>query len=267
MALVLAVYATHQNWKLAAQKLQEQLTKEKADVQKKIEEKKTLEEAYVAELKAKNDALTNLDTESKLAKKELDDKKKELDDLDKKFRETVQLTQDTQKNTSDLRVEVEKLRADNRKMLADYNAKFAEVVDKTDRLHQAANTNASLKANQMTLAQELARAKEVLNKFGLVPAPERYAGMPPFPVYGKVLANPGNGLVEISLGKDDGLMQGHKLEVYRISPNASTYLGRVEVVTTDIDRSVAKILPEFQKGIIQRGDNVASQFSNVSASK
>jgi len=68
------------------------------------------------------------------------------------------------------------------------------------------------------------------------------------------------GLIEISVGSDAGLHKGHRLEVYRTGASGSTYLGRVEVVEAVPDRAVCKIVPEFQKGAIQKGDHVASRL-------
>ena len=45
------------------------------------------------------------------------------------------------------------------------------------------------------------------------------------PVDGVVTATPGAGLIEISLGSDDGLIKGHKLEVYRIGGGHNAYVG------------------------------------------
>ena len=73
---------------------------------------------------------------------------------------------------------------------------------------------------------------------------------------GKVLAVNQNDLLEVSLGSDDGLRAGNTLEVFR----GSSYLGRVQVLTTQSDRAVAKVLPDYKKGVIQKGDDVATRF-------
>ena len=90
-----------------------------------------------------------------------------------------------------------------------------------------------------------------------VPTPtfESIDKRPPM-VEGKVLAVNQNDMVELSIGSDDGMKAGHTLDVFR----ATSYLGKVEVLTTATDRSVGKILPSYKKGIIQRGDNVTSRF-------
>ncbi|MCR4415684.1 MAG: hypothetical protein NUV77_25000 [Thermoguttaceae bacterium] len=269
MTLVMAVYATHQNWKKVAKevetKLNEETTKNKA-LQDQLEK---LKNDYAAERQQLLDAKKSADTEVDLVTKERDKLKAEHEDLEKQKSQAVTALATLSDRAKGLQAEVAALRDDVRKAEQDRDAKFSEVVKKTDELHGLANTLASLNRAKTTLTDELTRAMQVLNKFGLKPAPELYAGQPPHPVFGKVLANPGTGLIEISLGSDDGLAKGHRLEVYRISANESTYLGRVEIVSAVPERSVAKIIPEFQKGVIQKGDDVASQlqFSGVAAAK
>jgi hypothetical protein len=62
--------------------------------------------------------------------------------------------------------------------------------------------------------------------------------------------------IELSLGGDDGVQAGHELEVYR----NDKYLGRVRVVSVKPDRSVAVVVPQFVRGVIQRGDRVATRL-------
>ncbi len=80
-------------------------------------------------------------------------------------------------------------------------------------------------------------------------------GVPP-PVDGIIESVGKDGLVQISLGSDDGIEKGHKLEVYR----GGKYLGRIEVWQTAPDSSVARILPEFRKGPIAKEDRVATRL-------
>ena len=80
-------------------------------------------------------------------------------------------------------------------------------------------------------------------------------------VDGVVSATTGDGLVEITIGEDDGLLKGHSLQVYRIAGGVSTYLGRITVVRTSPDKSVCKVDPNYRKGTIQRGDRVASKLN------
>ncbi|MEM8912913.1 MAG: hypothetical protein AAGC97_14190, partial [Planctomycetota bacterium] len=59
-------------------------------------------------------------------------------------------------------------------------------------------------------------------------------------------------LVEVSIGYDDGLRQGHLLEVTR----GGRYVTRLRVRNTNPDRAVAEILNDYSEGAIQEGDRV-----------
>jgi hypothetical protein len=84
---------------------------------------------------------------------------------------------------------------------------------------------------------------------------------PPKSVEGKVTAiEQGSGLVEISVGSNAGLAQGHTLEVYRITEGkGGKYLGtlRIEKVSTAI--SVGTIINK-PNAPVEIGDRVSSQF-------
>ena len=72
---------------------------------------------------------------------------------------------------------------------------------------------------------------------------------------GDVLAVAENS-IEVSLGADDGLQVGHTLEVYR----SGQYVGRAVVRSVRPDRSIAVLVKEFTRGIVQRGDRVTTRL-------
>ena len=65
--------------------------------------------------------------------------------------------------------------------------------------------------------------------------------------------------VELSIGIDDGVRVGQDLDIYR----GNKYVGRVRVIETKPDSSVATILTEYQQYEIQRGDHVASRLKST----
>jgi biopolymer transport protein ExbD len=79
-------------------------------------------------------------------------------------------------------------------------------------------------------------------------------------VQGVVLGVSEKGLVEISIGSDDGLSRGQRLEVYRHQTSTSAYVGRIEVIETRPDRAVCRILAEFLQRPVQKGDRVATKL-------
>lgn len=69
-------------------------------------------------------------------------------------------------------------------------------------------------------------------------------------------------LAQVSLGSDQGLSEGHTLDVYRLSPKA-TYLGTLRLVDVQLHKSVGQIIEGgFAAGRprIQIGDQVASEI-------
>ena len=74
-------------------------------------------------------------------------------------------------------------------------------------------------------------------------------------LHGSVLSVRNGNLVEVSIGSDDGLQNGTRLEVFR----DNKYLGQVDVVSVGIDKSVARTITvgELENEAIRVGDEVA----------
>ncbi len=66
--------------------------------------------------------------------------------------------------------------------------------------------------------------------------------------------------MELSVGADEGLKKGDRLEVVRQGPDSQRYLGAVEILETQSDKSVAKIIPETRQGSIEKEDRVYSRL-------
>ena len=153
-----------------------------------------------------------------------------------------------------LRTQVDKLNADILAAYAVRDEAIDSLVAKTDDANILATEMQTLQKQALLTSEQLADAMDVLSKFKLKAEPSIYSGTPPKGVPGVVTAAPQGGLVEISIGEDDGLLVGHRLDVYR----SSTYLGKIEVISIKPDKAVCKVLPEFRKGIIQANDRVST---------
>lgn len=268
MTFAVAVYATHVNWRdvvlLQTPKAGEKLgLKYQLDDAKKrqqeLEDKLTKsEQALAAEQATKRASLAKLETENADLRRTLDALEKEQAKLVEDTRASVKAMQDTQNTLAALRDEIGTLRKDIQTADQERDASFKSVVQLTDELHQANNDLKALKERSAVLAQDVAKYRQTITRLGFDPDRE-YAEKAP-PVRGEVVATPEEGLVEISIGSDDGLQQGHQLDVYRTAGGTSAYLGKVVIVRTADDRSVAKIDPSTRQGAIQRGDRVVSQL-------
>ena len=163
--------------------------------------------------------------------------------------------QSTQEEAANMRKELDVLRNDIRTAQTERDDQFKNYVKLTDDFNQLQGELKRLNAQHTTLADQINRYRQVANRLN-INLDVRPEAVPP-KVDGLVLAANKDGLVEISLGSDDGLERGNQLDVYR----GSRYLGKIEVSLTSPDKSVAKILPQFRKGPIEKDDHVATRFN------
>lgn len=270
MAFAMAVYATHKNWREEVMRPADKVTAEmklglhyqledaKADNKKLTDEKDKLKQQFDAEKAAKAQAVAKLESELEVAKGELKSLEAKQAELEKAKREAVAAMNATQTNATGFRKELEGQRTTVGEAQKDRDAHFKEVVRLTEELNQAVNEKDLLKKRTDELAKDLAKADLVLRKFGY-DKNKNYSDVPP-KVDGIIRATPGGGLVEISIGSDQGLMKGHQLQVYRTSAGQSAYVGRIEVVSTAPDKAVCKVDTKFQNSNILVGDRVASKI-------
>ncbi|HEX3657391.1 MAG TPA: hypothetical protein VHV55_16495 [Pirellulales bacterium] len=254
MGFAVSVYSTHKNWIEVAQRTQQQLQDSQAETQKAQAALDAYKEQVTTEKKGHDEAI------AKLSQK-FDDLNKEKTAVDAqlaalKEESAKQLAALTTAQTSlDARLkQIDDLRNDVVTAHAKRDEKFNEYVALQDKYNVAEAELSKAKEMSARLAEQAAQSKVVLDLHGL--SPHTPVGNMPPKVDGIVLATGTNGLVEISLGADDGLHPGNMLEVSR----GANYLGRVEVLRTAPDKSVAKVVPGYQKGKIARDDRVATRL-------
>lgn len=142
-----------------------------------------------------------------------------------------------------LRKEVTYLRNEIRSVQEDRDKHFAKAVELTDKLLQLSDE----------LAKERAKVQEMQRGFLAdkgIPAPN---------LEGIVVAVSDKGLVEISVGSDDGLRKGRRLQVFRADPTSSVHLGEIEVVKTDPDRAICRVISELIDSPIRVRDRATTK--------
>lgn len=274
MSFAMAVYTVQQNWRevvvlppdspLLGQPGKElglnyQLADAKALNEDLRNQRDQAEKDRDTEKVSKVQALTKLVTERDELLKTRRQLEASLAGEEKDKRDAVAAMNATQKVAADYRKELEALRKEVLQSQQDRDAHFKEVVRLTDDLHQAVNEKEQLRKRAGDVSKNLAKAREAL-RYHDIDAKSDYKSKTPPRVDGVVLATPGAGLIEISIGSDDGIRKGHRLDVYRASGGSSTYVGRIEVVKTAPDRSVCKIDPKFQNSRVMEGDRVDSKI-------
>jgi hypothetical protein len=264
MSFAVAVFATHTNWKekvtntdTAGGKelgLQPQLAQQKqinTDLQAEIEKLTT---ALAKERAARVNVVATLEAKLLQVQQQLTQKNDELAKLDAAHQILVETNESTQNTLTALSNEVKTLRDEIRVAQQDRDAQFQTALTLTEQLQQAQGELSRLTERHNVLLAQSASMERVLERNGLtVETPVSH--IPPRLV-GEILESTGGNLIEVSLGSDDGLKKGHFLEVVR----GSQYLGRLEVVSTKPDVSVARILKPYQKGPMKRGDSVRTKI-------
>jgi hypothetical protein len=269
MGFSVMVFATHKNWKMLVTnreptekypkglvpRLEEQV-EANTSLRKELEE---LQNQLAVEQAARRHAIGTLEQKLADARHDLSEKEAELRDLRS---EKVRVDDSLNEALAEVKFateQVKQLREDIRTVRADRDQQFDTVVQLTDRLNAARGLEQNLEERRQSLLADLARYKKVMDRVGLSPD-TNIDGIAP-QLDGVITAVGEKNLIEVSLGWDDGLRVGHRLEVFR----DNTYLGHATVLKTDPDRAVAKVDEKSQRGLIKVQDRVATKLTRTAA--
>jgi len=259
MSFSVMVFATHKNWK-------EYVTNPTTGLQKQLDlakQAKSDADAQIASLKenlrneqaARAAAIGVLTARNVRLESDLSAKQAELETTSTNLTTVSATAQQAQSRLSSLEDEVSKLRGDLRKTEEDLEGQVLSVVKLTDDLNQAVTLRDQEKEKNTQAVLQIAQMKMVMDAHNL--SSDALVSHIPPKVEGVVLEVSDKDLVEISIGKDDGLKEGHSLEVYR----GNSYIGRITIRRTAPDRAVGQIIKELQRGQIKRGDRVSTKLS------
>ena len=256
MSWSIALYATHTNWKARSDKLQEELTALTQRHTALQAEKNAMESAMTLEIGSQ--ALRNVALQERvdLLVQENQDTRDRLAVLRGERDAQTALVDRVSEETKELR---EKLEIANASLLAaqyEWVEMSTELVKNMDQSQSLAIQNENLRAIGRQLAKDFSDVVEVLRANGWSGDPALYASQPPAGIRGTVTEIRPGGFIEISIGRDSGLVRGHQLDVVRHRGERSSYIGKIEITEVAVDRAVARIMPEFRRGVVQRDDEV-----------
>lgn len=254
--LAVATFATHKNWRDQAMTLKSAVEKEqnlKASYERELE---VVKNNLAMEQAARRAALATLQGKQILLYDDLTKQAEELVNKTSALTAQTQAAEVAEKSLADITAEVKKLRDDIRLARQDRDDVFAKTVDLTDKLAAAEALRLVLEERNEQLQNSFSALQKVANAMGF---DERtlVSKIPP-PLDAKVLAvHESRGMVEISIGSDEGLKKGHVLQVYR----GSQYLGQIIVRELQPDRAIGEVDKKMQRGRIREGDNVTTKLS------
>jgi hypothetical protein len=265
MSFAVALYSTHTNWRDEIMRTREQikagqqlgykaqLDQAKTDRNNLSAEITKLQAEVAASEAARDQVVAKIQTA-------LEEKNKDLEVL-RKEKEARELEREkAQAELAAARLELEaasKVVAELRSEVRTQQDKVDEQVDRAAKiaseLHEKESFLEIASERKAQLEKQVANARLLLQQSGLsIDNLPRDA----VPKIDGVVTNVIDDSIELSLGGDDGLQMGHELDVYR----NDQYLGRVRVVSIKPDKAVAVVIREFVRGVIQRGDKVATRL-------
>lgn len=228
------------------------------ELKKQLDQKKT---ELAQEQIARRMALAALQFQLNNDREKLSEKETEVNRLTAMNTTQTQTLDESVKEIRRLSEENLSIKTQTNKIITDRDQQRRRVITLTDALNGLQSVRADLESlvkklqDDATLYQARWETAQSALKMVGITDPE---DVPPAELKGEILKVNSDQLVEISLGRDDGLREGHTLEVYR----GAQYLGRIRIRTVKDDRSTGKVLSNFRKGYIQEGDKVAARIGN-----
>lgn len=262
MALALAVNASHRNWRDVAitgvdgaPGLKQQIESTTRINNQLRQTTETTQAALDRERAARRTALAALQTQLDQLQSDLQDSEASVQKLTAEVNVLTDIDLSRAQELERLTAENSKLRASVRKEQQDRDMLFTQTLELTDQMNKLRGFKQQLEERNQQLMAQVTRFEEVVTSKGIdINAP--LDGAPP-ERNGIVLeVDRPRKLILVSIGADEGLRQGHRLEVTR----GGRYVGKLEIQKTTPDRSVARILVDYSEGILQEGDRVDTTF-------
>ena len=262
-SLAVGVYATQRNWKSEAEGKAQQLTNARTENSDLLKKKKEGEEEFQVEKARSEKVLQQLETENQELKRERAANEKKIAEREESVRNAVAAMTAAHESLSVERKKEEAMRDEIKTAQTDRDTTFKKIVDLTDQVHNVVNERLRLEKVGRELAEQLAKARDCLRYYKLNENSDFKRQEPPTGLEGQVTGAPRPDLVEISIGGDEGLQKGHKLEVVRMDGATASYVGRVEVIETSPNRAVCRTDAKMLRTPIQTGDRVYANLSQV----
>lgn len=255
MSFSIMVFATHSNWKAQSEALKARLTQqEQALAQAKTDHENTKRD-LAQEQAARRHALAVAQTRLVQAEMQLQTQATLLAQKESQLSETTVDLTSAEKRLADLQAEVAAARSQLKLAQQERDDIYVKIVEATDKFNQTESLRQQLEDRNTQLVAQAADMERVMKANGLT-VDSLVSHITP-KVEGIVMDVSGTDLVEISIGHDDGLKEGHTLDVYR----GSSYLGRIIIRKTAPDRAVGQVVKELKRGQIKKGDHVTSKLS------
>jgi len=255
MAMSIALYATHTNWRTHANDLNQRLTQRTQELAELQRQKDVMEAALNLEIRSQIGRNVALAGRVRQLTQDNEEARNDLVDLRQQLDAQVAAVASVSSETARLRARLDGANEMNFRSQNEWAAMSTDLIRKTDEAHGLAIQVANYQAISSQLTRDYRDAVEVLRRLGVTADLALLASQPPAGIRGSVTEVRG-GVVEISIGSDSGLARGQHLDIVRNREGRSSYIGKIEITNVAADRAVGRVMPEFRRGVVQRDDEV-----------
>jgi hypothetical protein len=255
-AFSVTLYATHTNWKKQAETLTVELNQKKDELKKLQDAKVSMETALKLEIKRQADRIIALAMKAGDLERDNDEARDQFAKLKEELTTAVAVTEAALAEAEAFRIQLDETSKKLYQAQSEWVSMSTDLGKRVDEAHSLAIQLTHFERTSAQLAKDYRDAIEVLRTHGLQPNPALYAKHPPAGIEGTVTEVRDRGVVQISIGSDSGLSKGHQLDIVRDREGRSSYIGKIEITSTAADVAVAQVMPEFRRGVVQRGDKV-----------
>ena len=212
MTISVAVYSAHTNWREVVENtdptkprgLKHQLADAIADTEALMNRIEALDQSAKAELEQRQERLNQLESANGELREDLDEKDAALAEAKKEVTSATNTMNRVAARLEDLKTELEDKRAKIRDVTDEKDKNRMEVVRLTDVVNQLVNEGRRLEGIQMAMAMDVIRMEKLLKANDINPLSDPSSKPPK--ADGVVSKPPTKeGLVEVTLGEDDGL--------------------------------------------------------------
>ena len=254
MGFSITGYQTHVDLQVAAKTVEDRNTNLESLRTTLENEKEAVEDSLKRERIARAYALAALETQVEAVRDDLADKEEIVKTTQERSNDLSTALRIAEATKKQLTTEVEGLRTDINDAQLRTDTFFAQILTLTDEVNHLKSLETQAQERESQLRNQIGRLSNVVQRNGLDEFTD-VLDKPPA-LDGRVIAIQKD-LLQISLGQDDGLRIGHRLDVYR----GALYLGRVQIRETQPSSAVCEIIPEYQKGQIRKDDNVITNLN------
>lgn len=253
LAIALMTSAAHRNWKLAASDLQE----EYQAIQQQLNTAKnsTLEkEQFIqAEKVSRAQQLAQLESQLAVYRNEIESLSKQVSEETVLSKERLARLEQAEARASQLDKENKGLTERNVTLSKEVATSYEKLTDFTNRTFELNTRIEELSTLNKDLSSTVAKQGKVMKRLNI---DENELTNDIVPLINAVVVRTKGDLFAIAAGTDDGLREGHVLDIYR----GEKFVGRGVVKNVENNLAVLGTLSAFMQATVQEGDDVTSKF-------